>query len=185
MRAWGIAFLESKRKKDFLAALEGQRYRKDKNRKRYFVWVGICLKMLQFFYNKHCNQECHAVIEKERWWWEYVNAENTWEKLCWMWSKVEPCIKVWYSNSRTCYRQSVHSRLLSSFVPQCPISHCSECEHTRDTHRHIWREQDKYLLNTSWMRSVYFRFVMQGESPFIHYRLQCTNHACNLLGLHN
>ena len=65
VRAWGIAFLESKRKRDFMAALKGQRYPKDKNWKIYFVWVGICLKLLQFFYSKHCNQECHVVIERE------------------------------------------------------------------------------------------------------------------------
>ena len=37
-----------------------------------------------------------------------------------IWSKVEHCIKVWYSDSRTCLRQSVHSRPLSSLVPQRP-----------------------------------------------------------------
>ena len=42
-----------------------------------------------------------------------------------IWSKAEHCIILWYSNSRTCLGQSVHSWLLSSLVPQWHVSHCS------------------------------------------------------------
>ena len=55
--------------------------------------------------------------------------------LCkdWAWLKMcgEHCIIVWYSNSRTCLGQSVHSRTLSSLVPQRPVSHRSACELSR------------------------------------------------------
>ena len=48
-----------------------------------------------------------------------------------IWSKAEHCIKVWYSDSRTCLGQSVHRRPLSSLVPQCPVSNrnASELSH--------------------------------------------------------
>ena len=40
-------------------------------------------------------------------------------------------INMWYSDSWTCLGQSVHSWLLSSLVPQQPVSHFSECELSR------------------------------------------------------
>ena len=55
-----------------------------------------------------------------------------WSKMCRkhgrIWSKAHNCIKMWYSNSRTYFGQSVHSQLLSSLVPQHPSSHCNEFE---------------------------------------------------------
>ena len=55
-----------------------------------------------------------------------------WSKMCgkhgWIWSKAEHYIKVWYSASRTCLGQSIHSRPLSSLGPQRPVSHRSACE---------------------------------------------------------
>ena len=55
-----------------------------------------------------------------------------WLKMCGkhgrIWSKTKHCIKVWYSDSQTCLGQRVHSRPLSSLVPQCLDSHCNVCE---------------------------------------------------------
>ena len=58
-----------------------------------------------------------------------------WSKMCgthsWIWSKAEHCIQVWHWDSRTCFRQSVHIRPLSSLVPQHPVSHHNVCEVSR------------------------------------------------------
>ena len=42
------------------------------------------------------------------------------EKHSRIWSKVDHCNRVWYSNSQTCFRQSVRSRSISSLVPLTP-----------------------------------------------------------------
>ena len=53
--------------------------------------------------------------------------DKGWSKICgnhsWMWSKVEHCIKLCYSDSQTCFGQSVHNRLLPSHVSQHLVSH--------------------------------------------------------------
>ena len=48
-----------------------------------------------------------------------------------IWSKAEHCIKVWYSGSQTCLGQSVHSRPISSLVPQHLVSHSNSSEPSR------------------------------------------------------
>ena len=68
----------------------------------------------------HCGCERNSC--KDWAWWKMCGKHGR------IWSKAEHCIKVWYSDSRTCLGKSVHSRPLSSLVPQRPVSHRNACE---------------------------------------------------------
>ena len=74
----------------------------------------------------------NVAIESANWLWESfiqgLGLVKDVGSIVRMWLKAEHCTKVWYSDSWTCLGQSVHSQLLSSLVPQCPVSHCSDCE---------------------------------------------------------
>ena len=64
---------------------------------------------------------------------ERISSQDwAWSKMCGkhgrIWSKADHCIKVWYLDSRTCLGQSVHSRPLSSLLPQRSGSHRNACE---------------------------------------------------------
>ena len=76
-----------------------------------------------------------------------------WSKMCgkhgWIWSKAKHCIKVWYSDPRTCLGQSVHSRLLSSLVLKRHTSYHSECELSR-MEGMVWMPNNKMSSNMYW-----------------------------------
>ena len=95
----------------------------------WYMWKWVGLSIFKNFTNECCSRECTLCL-----WEKFVQGlglvEDVW-KHGRIWSKVEHCIKVWYSNSQTCLGQSVCRRPLSPLAPQRPVSHRNACELSR------------------------------------------------------
>ena len=93
------------------------------------MWEWVATLNVQELYQWGLQLRLHIVVMRE------IRATDwAWLKMCGkhgqIWSEAEHCIKVWYSDSRTCFGQSVQCRSRSSLVPQHPVPYRNACELT-------------------------------------------------------